>query len=77
MKKKGKIYWAKKDIVSPLDGKWLSCPIMFWYSRVDKDLFLVVLDSIFNKDPIRRKFILISEKKFRNLSKGHQLQEEV
>ena len=77
MKKKGKLYYADKDIISPLDGEFLSVYRAFFYAKIGKDMYLIITDNIFRKDPIRRFYSIISEKKFRSLCKEHKLQESI
>lgn len=50
---------------------------MFYYGKLEKNKYLIVFDTIFRKNPIKRTFGIVSEKKFRYLCKGHKLQEGI
>ena len=76
-KKKGELYYAERDIINPLSNKKLGTYKMFWYQKIGKDLYLIIIPKIFAKDPIDYKFCIIKEKKFRSLCKDCKLQKAV
>lgn len=67
MKKKGDLLRVTQEI----HGK--KFPI-FWFAKIARDQYLIVLDAIFRKDPIDRRYAIVSEKRFKKASKGHELQ---
>jgi len=46
----------------------------FWFAQLGEDEYLIILDSIFLKDPIRRRFVIVTAKKFKQICKGKTLQ---
>ncbi len=69
MKKKGNLLYAAKEI----EGNEYP---MFFHSKLGRDQYLIVIDSVLRKDPIKKRFAIVSEKKFKKISVEHWLQEE-
>lgn len=69
MKKKGNLLYAAAEI------RKREYPMFYW-AKLGRDQYLVVTDSIFVRDPIKKRFAIVSEKKFTKLSIEHWLQEE-
>jgi hypothetical protein len=69
MKKKGNLLYAAKEI------RGREHPIFYW-CKLGRDQYLVVFDAIFSRDPIRKKFAIVSEKQFKKAATDLWLQEE-
>ena len=79
MKTKGDLYEAVKNSHIDIEGvsKKDYSTVVFHYAKLGKDKYLVVFDSIFRKDPIKRRYSIVSEKRFRKICEGCNLQTSV
>lgn len=81
MKKNGNLYQVYHTDVNIegnlVEAKLLSQHVAFYYSKLDKNTYLIVIDSIFRKNPIKRAYSIISEKKFKSLTKGMTFQNNI
>lgn len=68
MKKKGQLQYASMVICGTERKMW-------YFTKLGRDSYLIIMPKIFRKDPFDFKFSFIKEKKFRNLSKEYKLQE--
>ncbi len=75
MKKKGNLYQATRRIPNIISGGYLGTAVAFYFAKLSRNEYLVVIDGIFRKDPIKRRYSIISAKRFKKLSEGHTLQE--
>lgn len=69
MRKKGNLLYAAVEIE---DNEY---PMFFW-SKLGRDQYLVVIDSMLRNDPIKKRFAIVTEKKFRKISENHWLQSD-
>ena len=67
MKKKGQLQYASMDICGTERKMW-------YFTKLGRDLYLIIVPKIFTKDPFDFKFVFVKEKKFLSLSKEHKLQ---
>lgn len=67
--KKGNLLYAATKINGEL------VPVL-WFAKLGNDEYIVILDSIFRKDPIKRRFSFVNEKQFEKATKGYMLQSE-
>lgn len=74
MKKQGQMLWAKSDGIEIGDKTYGKDTVSFCFAKLAPNQYLVVLDAIFKKDPFKRKYAIVSERKFKSLAKNHQLQ---
>ncbi len=71
------MYWAKVEITNHLDRKSLGEYVVFHYTKLKKDQYLVVLPTMLRRDPIKQRFAVVTEKKFRKLTKDKILQKQL
>ena len=72
--KSGQLLLATIDIISPLDNKNIGEHKAFWFQKLNKNMYLIIFDRMFKKDPYERKFRIITERNFKALSKKYKLQ---
>ena len=48
--------------------------VIGYYSKLRKDLYLIMLPALFRKDPIRFKYSIVNDRKFKSLIKDYEIQ---
>lgn len=80
MKLKGNLYQALEVLPVYTNGEIVRGTekyVMFYYQKLQKDMYLIVVDQIFRKAEFKRDFAIVNEKKFRKMCEGKELQVSV
>lgn len=74
MKKMGQLLWAKSNGIELKGVVYGEGNITYYFAKLATNQYLIIFDAIFTKDPFKRKYRIITERKFKSLIKNHTLQ---